>query len=85
MSDIQIKLRQRVDIMKKVCELAEASLPEEDKTMPLAMANAVDEIYQLLSQAMEMRAKDNWFDDDIDTTDIAEADEKFFKEAKLTR
>jgi hypothetical protein len=52
---VQLKLRQRANIMLKVCELAESYRPETDKAMTPEDELKVDEIYRLLSRAMDSR------------------------------
>jgi hypothetical protein len=47
-------LRQRANIMLKLCELAESHRPETDKAMTHEDELKVDEIYQLLSRAMDL-------------------------------
>jgi hypothetical protein len=51
--NVQLKLRQRANITLKVCELAESHRPETDKAMTVEDELKVDEIYQLLSRAMD--------------------------------
>ena len=60
---VQLKLRQRATIMLKVCELAESRRPETDKVMTPEHELRVDEIYQLLSRAMDLPPTASWLDD----------------------
>ena len=60
---VQLKLRQRANIMLKVCELAESHRPETDKAMMLEDELKVDEIYQLLNRAMDLPPAASWLDD----------------------
>jgi aminopeptidase C len=57
---VQLKLRQRATIMLKVCELAESHRPETDKAMTPEDELKVDEIYQLLSRAMDLPPTASW-------------------------
>jgi aminopeptidase C len=61
--NVQLKLRQRTTIMLKVCELAESHRPETDKAMTPEDELKVDEIYQLLSRAMDLPPTASWLDD----------------------
>jgi hypothetical protein len=60
---IQIKLRRRANKMLKLCELAESHRPETDKAMTHEDESKVDEIYQLLSRAMDLPPAGSWLDD----------------------
>jgi hypothetical protein len=62
-NSVQIKLRQRANIMLKFCELAESHQPETDKAMTHEDELKVDEIYQLLSRAMDLPPAASWLDD----------------------
>ena len=61
--NVQLKLRQRATIMLKVSELAESHRPETDKAMTPEDELKVDEIYQLLSRAMDLPPTASWLDD----------------------
>ena len=60
--NVQLKLRQRATIMLKVCELAESYRPETEAMTPEDELK-VDEIYQLLSRAMDLPPTASWLDD----------------------
>ena len=61
--NVQLKLRQRTTIMLKVCELAESYRPETDKAMTPEDELKVDEIYRLLSRAMDLPPAASRLDD----------------------
>jgi aminopeptidase C len=60
---VQLKLRQRANIMLKLCELAESHRPDTDKAMTLEDELKVDEIYHLLSRAMDLPPAASRLDD----------------------
>jgi aminopeptidase C len=61
---VQLKLRQRANIMLKGCELAESYRPKTDKAMTLEDKLRVDEIYRLLNRVMDLPpAVTSWLDD----------------------
>jgi hypothetical protein len=50
---VQLKLRQRANIMLKVCELAESYRPEADKAM---IARRAERVYVLLTSGLISKA-----------------------------
>ena len=60
---VQLKLRRRANIILNVCELAEGYLPETDKAVTREDELKVDEIYKLLSRAMDLPPAASWLDE----------------------
>jgi hypothetical protein len=60
---VQLKLRQRTNIMLKVCELVEDFLPESDNAMPAVVTVKVNGFCLALSRTMDLPPAGSWLDD----------------------